>query len=107
MISRNDNANKDIQEALKIDPNDVDALEAQGDYHTRQNQYRLAIGCYTKAIKLAPERAHLYESRAYLYTGLNQNELAIADCKRALELDEDSAYASNLLDSLSGHDLSK
>ena len=62
-----DNARKSYEQALKLKPNYVEAMNNLGTVYYAQKSFRRAISWYNKALKVAPEGnqigVHLHESR--------------------------------------------
>ena len=59
----------------------------------KQNEYKNAIDCYTKAIELNPEYTEVYYSRGKAYDAKGDIDEAIQDYNKAIELNPENAEA--------------
>lgn len=76
---------KDCEEALRLDPNNVAALNAIGIFYTDHNDDR-ALSYFTRAIEAEPDAAVSYHNRAVVHLRSQRYALAIKDDSRALRL---------------------
>ena len=86
---------KNLTEAIKLNPNDVNFIGRGSIYYTRR-QFDEAINDFTEAIKLNPNRADYYFTRGYCYLYRSQYNEAIKDFKNSINLDPNSP-AHNVL----------
>ena len=92
-IKKNNLAFNDFDEAIKLDPNLIEAYTERGEYYKNNHQYDLAIADYTKVIEIDPK----YCGRGYLLRGDIQKQkglyqLALKDYEAQLKLDEGDTY---------------
>jgi serine/threonine-protein kinase len=92
---------RDAEEALRINPRDVESLSvaglayrALGDLLKERGEdgtasFEAAVGMYTKIIGLMPESAMEWLRRGALLVRLGRNEEALSDIRHALELSPD------------------
>lgn len=73
----------DLAEALKLDPDDPDALTMMGEFEVEQKSYAVAIAHYTKAIAKMPKHAGLKARRGVAYLLARQPDLAAKDFEEA------------------------
>ena len=59
----------------------------------QENDYDLAITCFSEAIRLAPQLAIAYNSRGFAYDKKGEYDKAIADYTEAIRLDPKDAMA--------------
>jgi hypothetical protein len=86
----------DLDESIRLDPNDAAVYATRGVCYARLKRYQEAIDDYTKAIQCArsqPAEAYspsyllsLYDTRALFFDALGQHSRAAQDRKKALEL---------------------
>src|SRR5262249_41061677 len=85
-------ARKSYEQALKVKPDYVEALNNLGTVYYSQKSYRRAISWYTKAIKLAPHEprsASIYMNLGTAYFARKRYEQATKAYQTALQLDAD------------------
>jgi tetratricopeptide (TPR) repeat protein len=87
-------AAKDLERALRIDPNNFPAHHYYGDVCFRvgdsndaQPVMHLAVTHFTKAIQLQPNSARTYMGRGWAYLMMDDQAHARADFNKALQLD--------------------
>lgn len=69
-------------EALKTDPNNVNAYNNRGVSYARMGENDRAISDFTKAIQLNPEFATAYNNRSVAYLRAEEYSRACADLKQ-------------------------
>jgi len=82
-----DGALEDYNQAIKINPNYVDAYNNRGCLLVEEGDYERAIKDFAHAIKINPYHATAYFNRGSAWRGLKEYKNAIEDFKRAMELD--------------------
>ncbi len=85
------NALDDCKEALRLDPNNIAALNAIGIFYTDHDD-DLALSYFTRAIEIAPDAAVSYLNRAVIQLRTKHYALAIEDSSQALRLVPGSSY---------------
>ena len=81
-----DLANKDLDRAIKTNPESAMAHNNRGNSYGNLNQFQKAIEDYDEAIRLDPSFALAYSNRALAYTFLGRDDDAISDVQRAADL---------------------
>jgi tetratricopeptide (TPR) repeat protein len=103
-LSKVDEAAKNYQRVLEIDPADHEALAAMDALYTRTERWSDLIGVYRRRIELTteePDREALYAQMAEVYENrLGQPQQAIAAYREVLGFDEASSIALIALDGL-------
>lgn len=82
-----------LNNAIKLQQNNVTAYNKRGNAYTQLGQYQRAIEDYNKAILLKPDNVTAYNNRGNAYTQLGQHQKAIEDYKEAILLKPDDLYA--------------
>ena len=87
-------AAKDLEDAIRINPNDfyarhnyAQAAFEAGDWGDAQPAMHLAVTHFTKAIELSPKSARSYMGRGWAYLMLNDQTNAEKDFRKTLDLD--------------------
>ncbi len=80
----------DLNEAVRLVPNDVAMLRARGRLLTDMDKLEPALADLNKAIGLDPEDGLLYEDKAVVLAGLKQFDAALAALDKAHQLSPDS-----------------
>jgi tetratricopeptide (TPR) repeat protein len=81
------------REALRINPNDVDANNNLGNILAKSGKYDEAIGHYFQALKADPEDAKGYNNLGNVLSSLGRNREAIDRYREALQIKPDFAQA--------------
>jgi tetratricopeptide (TPR) repeat protein len=76
----------DFTQALKLDPNYVEAYYNRGNVYYELKNYQRAFADYNQALKLNPNDAKAYNNRGNAYSGLKDYQREIADYNQALKL---------------------
>ena len=96
-LNRVDIAERDLRDVLKIDPNNVQALNALGyTLADRTNRYSEALGFIQRAMTLDPKDAAIIDSMGWVQFRLGNHNEAITYLRQALELTQDSEVAAHL-----------
>jgi tetratricopeptide (TPR) repeat protein len=93
--NENKEAIKDYNEAIKLNPQYVNAYNNRGiaQANLPQPQYNKAIKDYNEAIKLNPQHVNAYYNRGITKNDQKKYEDAIKDYSKAIELDPNFALA--------------
>ena len=86
VLGRNEEALKDLREAVRLFPRDEDALNNLAVALSRLDHPAEAARYFGKAIELAPEHPAYYDRRAAEYEALGEAELAAKDLAKAKAL---------------------
>jgi len=76
----------DYTQALKINPQYVDAYYNRGLVYSKQEKWELALADYTQALKINPQYADAYINRGSFYYEQKKWELALANFNQALKI---------------------
>ena len=76
----------DFGEALRLNPENVEAHSARGVVYAKRAQFQEAITEFTEAIRLGPADGGLYHNRARAYKRLGEATASAADFSKAQEL---------------------
>jgi tetratricopeptide (TPR) repeat protein len=83
----------DCSQAIKLDPDLVEAHITRAAAYCASGQYDLAITDCNKAIEInSGMRGIAYLYRGYVHSRKGEHDLAIADRDRAIEIDPDLVY---------------
>ena len=82
-----------FEQAVKINPKHLDAINFLGIIAAQTKNYQLAVGYFDSAIKLDRNNSYLYCSRGRVYLEINQIELALINFKKAISLQPSFAEA--------------
>jgi len=91
-----DNAIACYTQAIKINPNYVDAYFNRGSIYYEKGDYDKAIADYTQTTKIDPNAADAYCARGNAYYIKSDYDRAIADYTQAIKLDPNWSYAYNV-----------
>ena len=83
----------DCNQALRVAPGYVEALNARGMVRTRLGLYREALSDFNQAVRQAPELPLLYLHRGNAYGTLDDHRAALDDFTEAIGLKPDFAIA--------------
>lgn len=76
-----------LNEALQIDPGNIDILDLRAKAYRNINRYDKAILDYTTAIKISP-KINFFRDRAHCYFMVKNSAASIADYTKALSMDK-------------------
>ena len=79
-----------LSEAIRLNPQMVDAYRDRADVYLTAKEYKLAIKDYDKLIELDPDYAGTYHDRAIAYKELGQYEKAVRDLTKAIGIKHDT-----------------
>jgi tetratricopeptide (TPR) repeat protein len=82
-----------LNNAIKLQQNNVTAYNKRGNAYTQLGQYQRAIEDYNQAIVLNPDNITAYNNRGNAYTELGQYQRSIEDYNRAIVLKPNDVYA--------------
>jgi tetratricopeptide (TPR) repeat protein len=88
-----DNAIADFDEAIRLKPNDAEAILGRGFAYEKKGDYDNAIKDFSKAIELEPNDAEAFNNRGFAYRKKGEHDKAIADFDEAIRLKPDYAEA--------------
>ena len=89
---RNDNAFRDLGEALRLDPRNVDALIERSFLWASRNRMDLALEDVNNAVRIDPRSADALLERGVYQYRMKENQAALADLDRAWELGSRAVY---------------
>jgi tetratricopeptide (TPR) repeat protein len=87
---------EDLNEALKIMPNDPEAHERRAYVEMQVRDYDKALADYSEAIKERPNEARYYSYRAHILADKGDLKNALADTEKVLKIDKKNANAQAL-----------
>ena len=87
----------EVQQKLKENPNDAEALYHLADLYDRDAQYKEAIDTYKKALKIRPASGYIYFKIGTAYDRLDQPAEAVTAFQSAIKLMPSYAVAYNNL----------
>jgi tetratricopeptide (TPR) repeat protein len=93
---RYDRALADLNEALRLDPDDDVALHERGWAYYKKEEYDRALADLTRALALVESPA-TYQVRGLVFLAKGDHDAAIADLKESLKLNPKSAVAYHYL----------
>jgi len=76
-----------FEEALKLEPRNIDILQALSDSYAHSNNLRIGITFLDKAISIDSMNLGLYNDRGLMYYKLCENNNALLDYNKALQID--------------------
>ena len=86
------NALKDIEKSITIDPTEAKAYFNRGLAHAKSGgDAKKSLDDFTKAIELNVNYAGAYTNRANIYLQMSEFQKAIMDCNKAIELSPNEA----------------
>lgn len=92
-LGQTDEAVRDAQEAIRLNPQFLAAYTATADMFARAGQADDAKAAFDRAVKAFPENPLVYNNRGEFLRASGQPEKAVADYTRAIELDPNYFYA--------------
>jgi lipoprotein NlpI len=94
-LRRPDDAIRDCDEALSLDPDSAAAYNNRGIARSDKGFHDFAIEDYGNAIRLEPGNVQAYSNRGIAFGRKGEHERAVQDFDQALRLDPDYAEAYN------------
>lgn len=91
--NRFDKAQEAFQQALKLHPNSVDALNGLGASYDRLGQFEAAQRSYRLALDVAPESAYIWANLGYSMLLQGRGVTAVAVLEKAIKLDPANSMA--------------
>jgi tetratricopeptide (TPR) repeat protein len=79
-----------LEEALKMDPENIEVRYHLGRVRYQQNQFNQAIAAFEEVLKRDPRNAKAEANLGLCFEGLNQMEPAVAAYRKAIEWDQSS-----------------
>jgi tetratricopeptide (TPR) repeat protein len=90
----NDQARKAYQQALQIDPVNLEALSALSRLYVRIDDHDKAVATYQRAVQAHPKRTELWYELGMCHAQKKEWDLALTHIQKAVELDpENRMYA--------------
>lgn len=86
---------KNFTKALKLHPNDADALEARGYVLRRQGHFDAAIDSFRRALAVDPRNSRVAAQLGFTYMMLSNYPEAERILRRALALDPNNVFAQS------------
>jgi tetratricopeptide (TPR) repeat protein len=106
--SQPDLAIQDLDQVLKLMPDDFTAMEQRGAAYFSKGEFDHALADFSQSISLNPKNFEAYNNRGTIYYALGQWAKAVADFTSAIDLNPNVAltYRSRAfaLDKLGQHD---
>ena len=85
-----DEARRNFQEALKVDPNNLEAMQGLGRVYIKMGDFEHAVDTYQKALTKNPRHASLWVDLAMGYNRKKSYPEAIQCLTKALEIDPEN-----------------
>lgn len=95
-----DDALKQFEKALEIDPNFVEALCGKGSVFLNQHKIEEAFACYDQAMEASPNNPKIPSMIGFGLMNLEKIDEAIPYCEKAAQLQPDNAEAQVLIGNL-------
>lgn len=86
-----DAARGDADDAIRLDPQNVEAFTARGDALVGLKRFDKAVDDYDAAIRLDPGNARLFSLRAAAFASMREPRLAVRDYSEAIRLNPKDA----------------
>ena len=87
LSGRDDLAMADLQQSLKLNPDDADALQCRGIIFLKQKNYDHALADFDRSIVLSPWRSDYYRNRSVANHKAGRLMQALSDAGKVIELD--------------------
>ena len=84
-----------LKRAIKLKPNDYEALNLLGHYYNTQKKLDLALSAFEKAIKLNPMLAEGYYNLGVVLMQKGRNDEALANYKKSMKIFPDNSIVLN------------
>lgn len=88
-LSEYQQALKDLDHALELDPNYAGTYSSRGGIYMRLKEYRQALDAYNRALELDPTSTSTYRFRGWVLYYLGEYQQALKDFDHVIELDPD------------------
>ncbi len=88
-----DNAIRDFNKVLQINPGDEAALNNRGSTWFAKKNYQKAIQDYSESLKINPENGQTYHNRSLIRLEQGNYELSIRDSSEAIRINPGNYYA--------------
>jgi tetratricopeptide (TPR) repeat protein len=98
-----DNAIRDFDNAIRLDPNDASAYYYRGEVYRLKGQYDAAIRDFSEATWLNPNYDLAYASMGQSYRQLGQRDQAIRNLEKAISLNPNNQWAKKELREIQGY----
>lgn len=95
ILGQYEQAIADVEEALKLNPNNENYYDIGADAYKGLKQYSKAISYYDTSIRLNPKNSYAYFSRGLTYIEMKEYQKAIADYNKVIELNPNDGSAYN------------
>lgn len=83
---------RDFDEAVRLDPGNVEAFYQRGYLHSGTDDPEAAIRDYSAAIRLDPSFILALNNRCWVFNTMRQPEKALPDCNEAIRQAPDAAF---------------
>ncbi len=90
-----DRAIADLDQAIRLDPNDATTYANRGGAYGRKGEHDRAIADFDQAIRLKPDYLIAYGNRGHAYVQKGEYDAAIADFDQVTRLNPNDAKAYN------------
>lgn len=91
------NAQKYLERAVKLNPNQVDFQAQLAEIYTRQRDFNSALSAYRKVLELDPERGDAYYGLGMVYVRMMKWQEAIAPLEKAIQMNAQPQESWRLL----------
>ena len=88
-----DEAGKDFDKAIELDPGNANNLINRGNNYFGMKLYDKAIEDYTQSLELLPNNALTHVNRGMAFSELKQYQESLADYQKSIEIDPDYLVA--------------
>ncbi|MGH9950418.1 MAG: tetratricopeptide repeat protein [Nitrososphaeraceae archaeon] len=88
-----EDAIRDFDLALRLDPSYVDAWIKKGYAHFHLDEFTLAVSCYDKALEIDINNAEAWNLKGLAFYKLKNYEKAIQACENAIDFDPNDGMA--------------
>jgi tetratricopeptide (TPR) repeat protein len=92
-----DRAIRDLDEAVKRNPNDAEAYFNRGQTYAKRGDYQRAIRDFNQAVRINPNHPEALNDRCWIRAIVGQLRAALGDCSKALALQPNFADAFDSL----------
>lgn len=92
-LERYDDALRDNDEAVKLEPGNAGSLANRGETHGNKREWQLALNDLNSALKLEPDNSFALATRGWIYRWMQNDKQAFADFNKAIGIDPTNAIA--------------